>query len=245
MLQYMYGIAIPQLDGEKADASCGDLLDLLNIYAVASKYVVPGLTDASLKQYKRLASTAWVGMWTAETLKPLIEAIYSTCPSPNDAIRTSTVDWTCANIDQFTDPITVRRFRALLEDVPDFGADVALRLADKQALPQIKATDKPADTRPHKTVLHWAAQAGDVVACRQLLADGMDVNFRDENDETPLHFSTWFGKLDATRFLVESGADINASSREYNATPLQWATSQHYEDICQYLRDNGAEQANM
>jgi Ankyrin repeats (3 copies) len=241
MLRFIYGIKIELLDETKADMSNSELLDLINLYAIADKYAVSTLTEASFLQFKRIASTAWIRLWAAGTLDTLINEIYSACPSPHASIRVIAVDWTCEHIDKFKEEDTLARFRTLLGDIPDFGADIALRLADKRPLLKLEASNTSTEVRPHKTVLHWAAQASDVEACRQLLAQGIDVDVRDENDETPLHFAAWFGGLGVATLLVETGANVNATSREYNATPLHWATTRHHQEISQYLRQHGAE----
>jgi ankyrin repeat protein len=48
---------------------------------------------------------------------------------------------------------------------------------------------------------------------------GADVNARDKNDGTPLHYAVARGHLSVVEFLIEKGADLNARNR-YGKTPL-------------------------
>lgn len=205
---------------------------------MADKYDVPGLSEAVNKQYRKVAADSWVDLWLGETLKPVIDAVYSNNPSPSSSIRMTTSELICTYISSFNGEDTVSRFRTLLEDIPDFGADIALQVASEQQ--RIASSKDDAIEAPRKTFLHWAAQAGDEAAVQQLLDQGVPVDIREDNDETPLHFSAWHGRFRATRALVEAGADVNATSRAYASTPVQWATQQGHRSIASYLRSQGA-----
>lgn len=56
-----------------------------------------------------------------------------------------------------------------------------------------------------------------------LIQHGANVNARDEQDGTPLHSAILFKNYDAMKILLLNGADINAYSKHYKATPLQYA----------------------
>jgi ankyrin repeat protein len=58
--------------------------------------------------------------------------------------------------------------------------------------------------------LHFAAQDGDLIRVRQLLAEGRSPNAIDDLSRTPLHYAAERGHIDAMRLLLESGADVNA-----------------------------------
>lgn len=86
--------------------------------------------------------------------------------------------------------------------------------------------------------LHAAAKSGDVEGVKQLLAQGYDINVRDENEATPLHWAVYAGHEAVARLLIARGADIYANEIQLccvtpradgrnpgGVTPLHWAAS--------------------
>ncbi|KAG2484151.1 hypothetical protein HYH03_017032 [Edaphochlamys debaryana] len=67
-----------------------------------------------------------------------------------------------------------------------------------------------------------AAEAGDVGALRRVLASGVDVDARDEDGTTALHFAAAHGHVEAVRVLLAAGASKDAA-RPDGATPLFFA----------------------
>ncbi|KAJ3009879.1 hypothetical protein HKX48_007713 [Thoreauomyces humboldtii] len=61
-----------------------------------------------------------------------------------------------------------------------------------------------------RTPLHRAAEAGDVVAVRQCLSHGGDVNYKDQKLWTPLHEAALCGAEDCVAELLAYGADANS-----------------------------------
>ncbi len=59
--------------------------------------------------------------------------------------------------------------------------------------------------------LFAAAQAGDTDTVRQLLADGTNPNWADENGTTALMIAAQQGHLDAVQVLLDGGAEADAS----------------------------------
>ena len=70
-----------------------------------------------------------------------------------------------------------------------------------------------------------AARAGDVAAVRSLLADGADVDARQGDGATALHWAAHRGDLELAGVLIDAGADVNAANA-LDATPL-WLASQN------------------
>jgi len=61
---------------------------------------------------------------------------------------------------------------------------------------------------------------GNVEAVKQHLADGADVNVKDEaRGLTPLHFATQNGQKEIVELLIADGADVNAKMNN-GMTPL-------------------------
>jgi hypothetical protein len=63
-----------------------------------------------------------------------------------------------------------------------------------------------------KSGLHETARKGDLTAMKKLLAEGADVNGRDEDGATPLMAATGNGQIEAMELLLAKGADINAKT---------------------------------
>jgi uncharacterized protein len=94
-----------------------------------------------------------------------------------------------------------------------------------------------------ETPLTQAATSNDVVALRQLLADGHKA---DEGGDswTPLIWAARSGSLDAISLLLDAGADINlpgSTGDDWDATPLQHAILQRQPAAVRLLLDRGAD----
>ena len=84
--------------------------------------------------------------------------------------------------------------------------------------------EPPSKFADYQPTIHQLAQQGDVAGMEALLADGdLDVNARDSQDVTPLHWAAINAHVAACRWLVDHGADVDAIGGELKATPLQWA----------------------
>ena len=95
-----------------------------------------------------------------------------------------------------------------------------------------------------------AAQNEDLAAARQLLAAGVDVNFKTRYGATALFFACDKGHLEMVELLLEKGAEINVTDTFYEATPLAWSLIDHddspvHKQIALLLIDRGASDAAM
>ena len=88
--------------------------------------------------------------------------------------------------------------------------------------------------------LHDAAREGDAARVAQLLAQGVDVNSRDENRETPLMDAALAGKAEVAALLIEAHADIEARN-DRGFTALHAAAYSGSLEIAKLLLDHGAE----
>ena len=88
------------------------------------------------------------------------------------------------------------------------------------------------------TPLHAAAFNGQKHIVELLLAKGVDVNVKNQNDSTPLHNAADDGHTDVVELLLAKGADVNAKSN-YDLTPLHMATKSN-KQVVELLLANGA-----
>jgi ankyrin repeat protein len=72
------------------------------------------------------------------------------------------------------------------------------------------------------TPLKIASVQGDTTLVEALLAAGADVNARNEDDMTALHYAVSQGHPDVVRVLMLAGADPNRLDR-YERSPLDYA----------------------
>jgi ankyrin repeat protein len=84
-----------------------------------------------------------------------------------------------------------------------------------------------------------AATLGLEEITRKLLEKGSNVNRKDSDGGTALHWAAWGGHETVVRLLLEKGADVHA---EYSskATPLHWAAEGGHESLVRLLLEKGA-----
>jgi ankyrin repeat protein len=81
-------------------------------------------------------------------------------------------------------------------------------------------------TRPYGwTLLHVAAHAGQAAVVDALLRLGLDVDAREQGDNTTaMHWAAAGGHLDVVRRLVEAGGDVVGHGDEHELEVIGWAT---------------------
>ncbi len=87
-----------------------------------------------------------------------------------------------------------------------------------------------------KTAIYW--RLNDPV--RQLVAEGADINEKDQQGETPLYIAAWNGNLQAVEILIKAGAEVNIRDI-YGDTPLMAAVDQGNVRIVKELIVAGAD----
>ncbi|MFC1792773.1 ankyrin repeat domain-containing protein [Planctomycetota bacterium] len=86
--------------------------------------------------------------------------------------------------------------------------------------------------------LHGAAASGDEEEVKRLVAQGADLNARNQNGQTPLHLALKHGW--GTVFLISQGADVNAKDQA-GRTPLMMAAIRGREHLAEVLIVQGAD----
>jgi ankyrin repeat protein len=90
-------------------------------------------------------------------------------------------------------------------------------------------------------LIHTAAEAGNIEAVKQHLAEGADVNARSVIDDTPLHFAAGEGHKEVVELLIANGADVNAKGGISGSTPLHFAALFGHKEVVELLIAKGAD----
>jgi ankyrin repeat protein len=108
--------------------------------------------------------------------------------------------------------------------------------------------DSNASTKCANTALHFAAISGHAEVCRQLVEYGIDVNARNDEQWTALHFAVVYAKyapvferVQACRLLSELGADISATTQDQGRTMLHQAVLSGNFELCLLFIEGGME----
>jgi ankyrin repeat protein len=104
-----------------------------------------------------------------------------------------------------------------------------------------KGSEKAESPRnPQEHALRVHAYKGEVEPIKELLAQGVNVNARDEQGGTALMLAAMANKVEVVKLLLEHGADVNAQSDGGN-TALIAAAGKGNLEILQLLVDAGAD----
>ncbi|MDP7109334.1 MAG: ankyrin repeat domain-containing protein, partial [Nitrospinaceae bacterium] len=77
----------------------------------------------------------------------------------------------------------------------------------------------PREPKPPKISIHQAAKDGNIEAVKLDLADGMDVNAKDDRRRTSLHYAAEEDYKEIAELLIAAGVNVNAKNN-LGGTPL-------------------------
>ena len=83
--------------------------------------------------------------------------------------------------------------------------------------------------------IHAVIKNGDISGAQALLDAGVDINARDQNGSTPLHWAARYGQKQVVELLINKGADVDAKDNS-GSTPLDRAIQGNHADITDLLR---------
>ncbi|KAG1676779.1 Palmitoyltransferase ZDHHC17 [Nymphon striatum] len=86
-----------------------------------------------------------------------------------------------------------------------------------------------------------ATQYGIYERCRELIDNGYDVNCRDPENVTLLHWASINNRKEVVRYYISKGAIIDAIGGELQSTPLHWATRQGHLGVVVILLQYGGD----
>ncbi len=124
---------------------------------------------------------------------------------------------------------------------PDFSIHEAVGIGNIEAVKQHLAagTDVNAETRDGVTPLHPAAANGHKEIAELLIAEGADVNAKDDKKGwTPLLIAAVAGHKETAELLIAKGADVNAKAVT-GETPLDSAIKSKNTETANLLRKHG------
>ena len=103
------------------------------------------------------------------------------------------------------------------------------------------AKPEPPTAKVPEISIHEAARDGNIEAVKQHLADGADVNAKDDLDGmTPLHFAVVSMHKEIAELLIRNGADVNAKD-DLGLTSLYHAVIEEQKEIAELLIAKGAD----
>jgi palmitoyltransferase len=100
-------------------------------------------------------------------------------------------------------------------------------------------TKKDVDTSQFDIVK--ATQYGALDRVIELVKVGVDVNDRDAENVTLLHWAAINNRKEVVRYLLSKGANVQAIGGDLQSTPLHWATRQGHLSMVVLLMNNGAD----
>jgi len=92
-----------------------------------------------------------------------------------------------------------------------------------------------------KTPLHHAIETGHDHIAKYLIVQGADLDLKDENNDSLLHYAAFMGSLEIADMLLKKGVtSINEGDKE-NMTPLHLSCERGHPEIVKLLLDHGAD----
>ena len=89
--------------------------------------------------------------------------------------------------------------------------------------------------------LYEAISKNNIKKVQTLITQGVDVNARDNEGWTPLHYAAELGRTEICQLLIHADADIHAQSSKFDQTALHLAAGNDALECCKTLIQAGAD----
>lgn len=73
-------------------------------------------------------------------------------------------------------------------------------------------------------LISFYLQHGDIARCKELVESGFNVNERDNDSVTLMHWAAINNRLELMKYYISKGINVDEPGGELQATPLHWAT---------------------
>jgi len=135
------------------------------------------------------------------------------------------------------DPALLQKFSEKMQQVGIDQNKLAQQMQGAAPGPAMPSPAAPAG--PEIETLLDAARYGDTEAAEDLTYVGKDVNARDSEMRTPIHWACAGGHAEIAQILIDNGCDLTAVDSKGN-TPLHYATGYSQPELARILLDAGA-----
>ncbi|KAK3599325.1 hypothetical protein CHS0354_009809 [Potamilus streckersoni] len=123
-------------------------------------------------------------------------------------------------------------FQAISHEHEDVALFLIAEGADVNKIPTRKI---------HNSCLHVSCQFGQAQVVDALLETDLQIDMKNKNCVTPLHFALMFKKEKIAKKLIEKGCDINLSSGRLDKTPLHLSSEMGLGNITEMILEKGAD----
>jgi len=104
----------------------------------------------------------------------------------------------------------------------------------------IKSEVQEKDACEYGKKLRESVNSGNVDHVRQMLANGVNVDYADDDGMTPLQHAAYKGNLELCEMLLAHGADVNYSAHEHGYTALMFAALSGKKNVVKILLEHDA-----
>ena len=91
------------------------------------------------------------------------------------------------------------------------------------------------DNEHSKSFLHFVSEKGYAPVVTKVLGQGVEIDQRDDQRRTALHWATKSGQTDVARLLIQNGANVNANCQDEEMTPLHVASIHGKLEIAEFF----------